>query len=112
MLLASAKALDLNSLVLHISVFQDRPDRGHKICSERILNNFENSSKICSKSFKICFNKKNVKNDIGPIIIGINLVRHGGNLHTQWQLPLETTNTQIIRQPRYCKYNCNGYPEE
>ena len=43
-----------NSSILNISDFQDRPNRGHKICLKRILKYFQ-------KSYKICSNKKGLK---------------------------------------------------
>ena len=40
------KAPGLKSLVLHILVFQDRPDRGRKICSKRVLKSAQKSSNL------------------------------------------------------------------
>ena len=45
------KGLVLNIPVLRISVFQDRPTRGHIICSKKVLKNVST---------------KKVQNDIGP----------------------------------------------
>ena len=45
-------------LVLDISIFQDRPDRGHKMCSKKVLKNVLT---------------KKVKNDIGLINVQVHI---------------------------------------